>query len=456
MTAATPTVAVKPNEWLRGALSSVCTTITKGTTPKDFVESDADSVVNYIKSESLNYDGTIDETAFAKIDAATHEALKRSQLAENDILISIAGAKLGKCGSVQRKHLPANTNQAVAIVRVDPRKAHWRFVEYCLRQRTLTQAINSGVAQSAQPNLNLTDLGRIEFALPPLVEQRAIAAVLGALDDKIEANRRINATLEAMARALFKSWFVDFDPVRAKMEGRDLAMAPDIVALFPDAMVEGVRGLTPAGWDMRALRDFVSLQRGTTYQSALLDDEGPFLLGLASIAPDGGFRSTSLRTYGGDCPEKMLLRPGDIYVSLKDVTQSGDLLGAVARVPKSIPVGRLTQDTLKLIFDRNAIEPTYVYWALRQPQYRAYCRARSMGTTNLSLSREDFLGYELPIPSEAEQRIVARALDAFDSRVELNLQINATLALTRDLLLPRLLSGALRVRDAQCMVGDAA
>lgn len=100
------------------------------------------------------------------------------------------------------------------------------------------------------------------------------------------------------------------------------------------------------------LGDLVSLVRGNTYRSALLGSPGPVLLGLASIQRDGGFRGDSLKTYGGDSAEKLLLRPGDLYVSLKDVTQSGDLLGSVARVPTTVQLGRLTQDTVKLQFDR--------------------------------------------------------------------------------------------------------
>ena len=98
----------------------------------------------------------------------------------------------------------------------------------------------------------------------------------------------------------------------------------------------------------KPLGDYVSLQRGNTYKSALLGKEGPVLLGLASIAKNGGFRSENLKTYGGPSDERMLLGPGDIFVSLKDVTQSANLLGAVARVPNTIHQGRLTQDTVKL------------------------------------------------------------------------------------------------------------
>lgn len=145
----------------------------------------------------------------------------------------------------------------------------------------------------------------------------------------------------------------------------------------------------------KTIGELVELQRGTTYKSALLDQPGPFLLGLGSIGRNGGFREEKLKTYGGDSPEKLLVYPNDLYVSLKDVTQSGDLLGAIAKVPSSIPCGRLTQDTVKLIFKED-FNKDYFYWLLRTPQYREYCRAHSTGTTNLGLSREDFFKFNLP------------------------------------------------------------
>lgn len=169
----------------------------------------------------------------------------------------------------------------------------------------------------------------------------------------------------------------------------------------------------------KTLGDYFDLQRGASYKSMLLDAPGPVLLGLATIARDGGFRSDSLRTYSGDSPDRMLLRPGDLYVSLKDVTQSGDLLGSVARVPPEVPLGRLTQDTVKLIF-RDANAPReYLYWVMRSPEYRQHCRAHSTGTTNLGLSREDFLGFPVPDLTPARKRVVD-LLEAIEQRIVVN------------------------------------
>jgi type I restriction enzyme, S subunit len=176
----------------------------------------------------------------------------------------------------------------------------------------------------------------------------------------------------------------------------------------------------------RPLGDYVELQRGTTYNSRLLDRPGPVLLGLASIRRNGGFRSDSLRTYGGTSPDKLLLKPGDIYVSLKDVTQSGDLLGAVSQVPNELLLGRLTQDTVKLIFKDPTAPSEYLYWVLRTPQYREYCRAHSIGTTNLSISRDDFLSFPVP-EATLERTALASLLGALDDKIELNRCMNETL-----------------------------
>jgi len=176
----------------------------------------------------------------------------------------------------------------------------------------------------------------------------------------------------------------------------------------------------------RVLGDYFTLQRGTTYKSRLLGMPGPVLLGLATIQRNGGFRTDSLQTYGGDSPEKLLVQPGEMYLSLKDVTQSADLLGAVARLPRDHPPGRLTQDTVKLEPKTPDVPLDYLYWLLRTPQYRSYCRSHATGTTNLGLARDDFLAFSAPEPS-AEQLGIVGTLTALDEKIELNRRMNETL-----------------------------
>lgn len=174
------------------------------------------------------------------------------------------------------------------------------------------------------------------------------------------------------------------------------------------------------------LGDYFTLQRGTTYKSKLLGQPGPVLLGLATIQRNGGFRSDKLVTYGGESPPKLLVNPGELYVSLKDVTQAADLLGAVARLPSDCKPGRLTQDTVKLEPRDPSVPLDYLYWLMRTPQYRAYCRAHATGTTNLGLARDDFLAFPAPEPSRLQQ-IIVEALNDFEKKIELNRRMNETL-----------------------------
>jgi type I restriction enzyme S subunit len=180
--------------------------------------------------------------------------------------------------------------------------------------------------------------------------------------------------------------------------------------------------------DEQTLRDYVTLVRGITYKGNLVGKPGPALLGLGSIHPGGGFREGDYKTYGGDCPPKLMLTPGDLFVSLKGATKDGKMIGSVARVPVSVPSGRLTQDTVKLEFRsaEKAKSSSYLYWLLRTPQYRAYCDGRAMGSAVVALSRDDFLDYTVPNFSGARKGIV-EVLERIEEKIELNRRMNATL-----------------------------
>lgn len=315
-------------------------------------------------------------------------------------------------------------------------------------QQTIAERTYHG---STVDRIPLIEFPQFPIELPSIEEQRQVARILSALDDKIELNQKTNETLEALAKALFKSWFVDFEPTLANLEQSATISANPIYSLFPRETETSELGEIPKGWSIASVDEWISLQRGTTYKSELIGLDGPILLGLASIARDGGFRGDSLRTYGGESPSRLILVPGDLYVSLKDVTQSGDLLGSVARVPLHVERGRLTQDTVHLVpksqFDTQ-FHSDFLYLLLRTERYREYCRARAMGTTNLSLSREDFLSFKFPCPPPGVLTYLMEIISPIISRME-DVRETIVLAQIRDTLLPKLISGELRVPDAE-------
>lgn len=188
-------------------LKDITTKITKGTTPTSIGCKFEKSGINFIKSESLVDGKTIDKSKFAFISERTHERLKRSQIEENDILFSMAGMFLGKTGIATAEVVPANTNQAVAIIRVDDTKANYEYVYYYLNQKSVIHTINTTSAQSAQPNINLKQIGKIKINLPNRKKQDQIVSLLSAIDLKISNNVEINDNLEQQAAALFSSLY---------------------------------------------------------------------------------------------------------------------------------------------------------------------------------------------------------------------------------------------------------
>ena len=195
----------------RPTLKSVSTVITKGTTPTTVGGNFTESGIIFIKSESIAGSKHPAPEFYTYIDEATDQKLKRSRLREGDLLVSIAGAYLGKLAIVTKRDVPSNTNQAVGIVRLDPQKADVDYVYYYFSQPHLNAYINKLSSQSSQPNLNLELLGNLEFDPKSIAEQKRIAGVLTAFDAKIELNNRINAELEGMAKLLYDYWFVQFD-----------------------------------------------------------------------------------------------------------------------------------------------------------------------------------------------------------------------------------------------------
>ena len=146
-------------------------------------------------------------------------------------------------------------------VRADPERIYPTFLSYFFGWNAFQEHIRSIAVGATMPSFNTRLLSSIVVPHPPLSEQCAIAHILGTLDDKIELNRRMNEMLEAMARALYKSWFVDFDPVRAKMEGRDSGLPKDIANLFPDRLVDSEMGEIPEGWENGRLGDVAAWRR---------------------------------------------------------------------------------------------------------------------------------------------------------------------------------------------------
>jgi type I restriction enzyme S subunit len=192
-------------------IKEITEVITKGTTPSTYgfnFEETGD--VNFIRAEGISKDGYVDHSTFLRITKECDLKLKRSRLKIDDILFSIAGMALGKTGIVKQEYLPANTNQAVAIVRPKTDVVFPKFLHYQFINPQFYKTVNSISGQAAQPNINLEQVGNLEIFLPPLPTQRHIGSILSAYDDLIENNLKRIKLLEEIAQRTYNEWFVKF------------------------------------------------------------------------------------------------------------------------------------------------------------------------------------------------------------------------------------------------------
>ena len=400
------------SEWKRVRLSEISVLITKGTTPTTLGYKFAERGVNFVKSESISFDGRIDTSKFAFIDEATHQGLSRSIMADKDILFSMAGVYLGKTAVVPKEILPANSNQAVGIIRLDQSKAEPRFVDYFIRNKSYNLFLNNLVSQSAQPNFNLTEIRNLPISLPPLPEQCAIAAVLGALDDKIELNRRMNETLEALAQSLFKSWFVD-----------------------------ATQSALPKGWREESILSVAKLLSGGTPKTEREDYwSGNILWASAKDVSQCG--QTFLVTTKRTITEKGLQ---------ESATQLIPAFCTVV-VARGATTGRMTMFGREMAMNQTC----YALASTTGTPFALYCLFRNAiddlvqtahGSVFDTITTSTFASSKVVLPPQEVFEKLEKAVAPLFGRILSNTQESRTLAALRDALLPKLLSGELRVPE---------
>jgi type I restriction enzyme, S subunit len=357
--------------------------------------------------------------------------LERFALAEGDLIFarrSLVAEGAGKCSIVLE--LDDNTTFESSIIRARPdqTKADSLFLYYFFSSPVGFHRLDTIRRQVAVAGITGTDLSQLTIPAPAIGEQRAIASVLGTLDDKIELNRRMNETLEAMARAIFKDWFVDFGPTRAKAEGHAPYLAPDLWSLFPDRLDDEGK---PEGWQMSTIGAEFRLTMGQSPPGETYNETAdglPFFQGRT----DFGARYPKRRMYCS-APTR-IAEADDTLVSVR--APVGDLNMAWERCC----VGRGVAAVRHLSGHRG-----YTYYAMLhiQPDLAAF---EHTGTVFGAINKLQFEALRIV----AAQPSVIDAFDAlvsdFDERVRSNEIESATLASTRELLLPKLMSGEIRIR----------
>ena len=310
-----------------------------------------------------------------------------------------------------------------------------RFIAYQLQGHEARSWLLQHATGTTMASLNQSTIERLPIVLPPLADQRAIAYILGTLDDKIELNRRMNETLEAMARALFKSWFVDFDPVRAKMEGRDTGLPQDIADLFPDRLVDSEMGEIPEGWEVASLGDVAALRRKGIDPASEASDT-PYI-GLADM-PRGSIALTDWGETESVSSRKSAFKAGDILF--------GKLRPYFHKVGIA-PVDGLCSTDIVVLGARKPKWSAFVLACVSSSAFVAHTSQTATGTKMPRTSWQAMRRYELGRPTDTMASEFQRTVSPMLRRIVSNIHESRTLTALRDALLPKLISGEIRVPE---------
>lgn len=403
--------------WLKVPLLDFCIRITKGTTPTTFGKSFTEDGINFIKAEALNGDPCLSEQGFSHIDEQTYDLLARSKLLEDDVLITIAGAKIGQAGIVQAKHVPANTNQAVGIVRVSKDKAYPRYVYYFFKQQSTFNYIQNLNGQAAQPNLNLQLLGEIQVPLPHLSLQIHIADKIAAYDSLIENNLRRIELLENVARLIYKEWFV-----KLNFPGREHTK-----------IVDGV----PEGWDRKTLSEITSfLSRGI---SPNYDDEAEFTVINQKCIRNNRLDLTESRKQSKAFSEEKQIQFGDVLINS---TGTGTL-GRTAMVFDIFE--KCTVDS-HVTIARPLHGIGFCWFGYMLSFMEPILENMAEGATNQKeLGRTRLRELQILVPSQTLRKSYEDYVHPIKRQILILQSQNKKLRQARDLLLPKLMSGEIAV-----------
>ncbi|HEV8711375.1 MAG TPA: restriction endonuclease subunit S [Candidatus Binatia bacterium] len=321
------------------------------------------------------------------------------------------------------------------------------FLKFLLQSRSVQEQLRGRSTGTTVHGIRQSELRKVLLLVPPFVEQRAIAHILGTLDDKIELNRRMSETLEAMARAIFKSWFVDFDPVRVKAEGRDPGLPKPIADLFPDRFQEPELGEIPEGWAFAPLPEVIEVNP-------------PRTLRRGEVAPYLDMANMPTRVHS---PDAVIDRPFGSGIRF----MNGDTL--VARITACFENGKTAY--VDFLDDGQVGWGSTEYIVLRPraplPTEFAYCLARSSGFREFAIHSmtgssgrqrvpaESLSHYVVVTPSKEVAQRFGELVAPLFARARATTQGSRKLAALRDSLLPKLICGELRVRDAEQLLSEA-
>jgi type I restriction enzyme S subunit len=397
--------------------------------------------VPFLTAKSLT-DGKVDIDGAPRLADERADRLRLGFVKPGDVLLS-HNATVGRVAIMPDFKGRILIGTSLTYFRLNPSQINPRYLAAYFSGTDFQNQLAAVMSQTTRNQVPITSQRRLTIVLPPLDEQKAIAAVLGPLDDKIELNRRMNATLEAMPRALFQSWFVDFDPVRAKQEGRPPAGLHDpTAALFPDSF----DGEIPKGWKLAQIGNFADFQNGYAFKSKDWQTKGMPVVKIGSVKPgivdlcDCSYIAPS----SVDGLERFRLSPGDILVGMTGYP------GEVGMVPLVDPAPYLNQRVGRVSPKDGASHfYSWIHQNLRQPAFKAFAENRAHGSAQANVSAGALMEFPVVFPGDEIIHAFETLCRPLIDRILRNNAESSALARVRDELLPKLLNGDLTGRPSE-------
>ena len=363
-----------------------------------------------------------------------------------------------RCNPGETAHVHPELNcalgQNLVLLRSDGTKVYPRFLRWLVRGPDWWEQVGRFINVGAVfDSLKCAEFPNFRLPIPPLPEQKAIAHILGTLDDKIELNRRMNETLESMARAIFKSWFVDFDPVRSKMDGRQPAgMDVETAGLFPDSFEHTSDGdLIPHGWMKTTLGDETDFQTGFAFKSKFFTEEPPGIrLARGMNVKEGEFFWSSQARYWPEITpdiEEYLLEVGDVLIGM-----DGSKVGKNWVRVRAADLPCLLVQRVARLLAASSIGENFIWILVGSSTFRYYVDAVKTGTSIPHISGGQIKSFDFMRPTRDDKRIFAHfesLVAPMTAQADKNHAESETLAALRDTLLPKLLSGELRIGKSE-------
>jgi type I restriction enzyme S subunit len=401
--------------------------------------------INYLDTANLNV-GTVDELQYMEVGKDKIPSRAKRIVRKNDILISTVRPNQKHYGIIKNvaKNMVASTGFAVLTPKED--KVDPGYIYNYLIQDHITTYLHS-IAESstsAYPSIKPSVIGELEVDLPPLQEQKAIAHVLSTLDDKIEVNNQINKTIENMAQAIFKHWFVDFefpneDGEPYKSSGGE--------------MIESELGMIPKGWEVGTLNDVIDFQNGYAFKSKDLLDENIgncyHVFKMGHINKGGGLNKEGTKSYvlkkDYEDLSRYILKKGDLLMCMTDMKSNVALLGHTALMDEDNKYILNQRVGLLRIKDEKKLDYPFIYVLTNSNDFLESLRSRANSGVQVNLSTKEIKESQLIIPGEKTHELfnnIAKAL--FEEYFNLGKENDQLISL-RDALLPKLMSGEIRV-----------